>query len=202
MQGGEGMEIYDVSRELLTAEPYPGDPRPSLERIRSMEAGEEYMLSAFYACCHSGTHADAPLHYIRDGKNAAEIPLSRCFGACTLLTAGGILTGQHMDQILPYCEKRILFRGDGGAFLTPSAAFALSDAGILLVGTDAPSIASPDAEGETHRELLEREIVILEGLCFDNVPDGTYLLAAFPIKIHGAEGAPVRAVLIRDDNNE
>ena len=196
------MEFYDISRDLLSAEPYPGDPKPYLERIRSMEAGEDYTLSAFYACCHSGTHADAPSHYILGGKDISELSLDHCFGPCTLLTASGVLTGAHMDQILPYCEKRVLFRGEGKAFLTPSAAFALCDAGILLVGTDACSIASPDAEEETHREFLERETVILEGLCLDGVPDGRYLLAAFPIKIHGAEGSPVRAVLIKSDNTE
>lgn len=196
------MKLYDISKELFSAEPYPGDPRPVLERIRNMETGEEYNLSSFYTCCHSGTHIDAPNHYLLDGKTVADVSLERCFGECTLLTASGILTGAHMDQILPYCKKRILFRGNGKAFLTPSAAFALGDAGVWLVGTDAPTIASPDAEGDTHRELLGREIVVLEGLCFpEGIPDGSYYLSALPLKLQGAEGSPVRAVLFSDDNN-
>ena len=82
------------------------------------------------------------------------------------------------------------------AFLTRSAAFVLADAGVLLVGTDALSIAPPQEETAPHRELLQRGIPILEGLQLDGIADGNYLLSALPLKLAGADVAPVRAVLL------
>ena len=117
-------------------------------------------------------------------------------GKCTVVSASGILTGEHMDQILPYCEENILFKGSGKAFLSASAAFALADAGINLVGTDAQSIAPPNETARAHVELLQRELVILEGLDLSQVPDGNYYLRVLPLKIEGVEGAPARAILI------
>jgi len=193
------MKIYDISRGLFTAEVYPGDPKPELERIHRIETGSAFNLSAFFMCCHNATHVDAPLHFVADGKSIAEIPLSRFTGYCTVVRASGILTGSHMDEILPYCEKMILFHGEGEAYLTVSAAFALADAGITLVGTDAQSIAPPSSMAETHRELLSRELIVLEGLDLSEVPDGRYLLFAFPLKLGAVEGAPVRAVLLSEE---
>ena len=190
--------IYDISRELLSAQVYPGDPAPYVEQVRTIGLESEYNLSTFFSCCHNATHVDAPLHFVKDGKTTEEIPLNRFTGKCTVVTAKGILTGEHIDRLLPYCQRMILFRGDGQTFLSTSAAFALADAGITLVGTDAQTIASPDTMQETHFELLNREMVILEGLDLHHVPDGDYLLMAFPLKIHGVEGAPCRAVLIGD----
>lgn len=191
------MKIYDISRSLQSAEVYPGDPAPKLERIKTIgEDGSVYNLTAFYACCHNATHIDAPLHFIEDGATTQEIPLERMMGKCTVISASGILTGEHMDQILPYCEENILFKGNGKAFLSASAAFALADAGINLVGTDSQSIAPPNETARAHVELLARGLVILEGLDLNEVPDGNYYLTVLPLKIEGVEGAPARAILI------
>ena len=191
------MKIYDISRSLQSAEVYPGDPAPKLERIKTIcEDGSVYNLTAFYACCHNATHIDAPLHFIEDGATTQEIPLERMMGKCTVISASGILTGEHMDQILPYCEENILFKGNGKAFLSASAAFALADAGINLVGTDSQSIAPPNETARAHVELLARGLVILEGLDLSEVPDGNYYLTVLPLKIEGVEGAPARAILI------
>ena len=194
------MKIYDISRELTSAEVYPGDPAPYVERVRTIGSSSSYNLTTFFSCCHSATHVDAPLHLVDGGKTTEEIPLSRFTGKCTVVTAKGILTGKHIDELLPYCQNMILFRGNGQTFLSKSAAFALAEAGITLVGTDAQSIASPDAMQETHFELLNRELIVLEGLDLQEVADGDYLLMAFPLKIRGVEGAPCRAVLIGDNN--
>ena len=191
------MKIYDISRSLQSAEVYPGDPAPKLERIKTIgEDGSVYNLTAFYACCHNATHIDAPLHFIEDGATTQEIPLERMMGKCTVISASGILTGEHMDQILPYCEENILFKGNGKAFLSASAAFALADAGINLVGTDSQSIAPPNETARAHVELRARGLVILEGLDLSEVPDGNYYLTVLPLKIEGVEGAPARAILI------
>ena len=191
------MKIYDISRSLQSAEVYPGDPAPKLERVRTIGVdGSLYNLTTLFACCHNATHIDAPLHFIEGGATTEEIPLERLMGKCTVISASGILTGEHMDQILPYCAENVLFKGGGKAFLSASAAFALADAGINLVGTDAQSIAPPNEAARAHIELLQRDLVILEGLDLSAVPDGNYYLTVLPLKIEGVEGAPARAILI------
>ena len=191
------MEWIDISRDLFAAPPYPGDPVPRRDRIRRMDLGDAYNLSGFYACCHSATHLDAPLHFIPDGDPVDRVDLSRCLGPCRVVPAAGIVTGAHVDRLSPKAGERILFKGNGGACLSESAAFALAQAGVLLVGTDAPSIGAPDGGEAAHRELLGAGIPILEGLDLSAAEPGEYRLAALPLLLSGAEAAPVRAVLIR-----
>lgn len=190
------MKLYDISRNFFQTRAYPGDPEPRRELLCRMETGDSYNLSAYYACAHTATHVDAPRHFLSDGATIERLPLEPFYGPCTLVTVESLITGEDIDSILPYCEKRVLFRGEGKAFLSQSGAFALAEGGVLLVGTDAQSIGCYGDEEAPHQELLMAGIPILEGLDFTNVPDGSYLLSAFPIKLDGAEGAPARAVLI------
>lgn len=190
------MKVIDISRELFSTPVYPGDPVPRRELVRRMELGDSYNLSGFYTGCHSATHVDAPRHFIDDGKTVDEMELSRLVGRCTVVAAQGIVTGADIDRIMPYCEKMLLFKGEGEAFLSTSAAFALASAGVTLVGTDAWSIGAPHAEEGPHVELLSAEIPILEGLDLSQVEEGTYTLIAFPLFLKGAEASPVRAVLL------
>ena len=190
------MKIIDISRDLFSVKPYPGDPAPKRDIVRRMDMGDVCNLSGFYACCHSATHLDAPLHFIDGGDPIDRMDLSRCLGPCTVVEAEGILTGADIDRLPPMNEKRILLKGNGGAFLSQSAAFALAQAGFLLVGTDAQSIGAPGGETEAHRELLGAGIPLLEGLDLSAVAPGDYSLCAFPLRLGGAEAAPVRAVLL------
>lgn len=190
------MKIIDISRELFSAPVYPGDPQPYRDQIRRMNMGDMYNLSGFYTGCHSATHVDAPRHFIEDGKTIEELGLEKFTGRCTVVEANGIITGSDIDAILPRLEKMVLFRGEGKAFLDASAAFALSDAGITLVGTDAQSIELESETFPVHKQLLGEEISILEGLELSRVQPGNYLLIAFPLLLSGSEASPVRAVLI------
>ena len=195
------MKIYDISRELTSALVYPGDPVPYHEQLSTIgENGAVYNLSAFYSGCHSATHIDAPLHFVKDGKTTMDIPLARLMGECTVVSADGVLTGEEAEKILKNSKKNIILKGNANAFLSKEAAAVFCDAGVNLVGTDAQSIAPSNEIVGPHYELLSRGLVILEGLCLDNVPDGEYTLIALPLKIENAEGAPARAVLI--SNNE
>ena len=102
------------------------------------------------------------------------------YGACTVVTIEGLLTGEDMEEILPFCKKRLLLRGRGQAFLTQSAAFVLADYGIRLIGTDGLSIACRDEEFEIHRELLLHNVIILEGLELLKSGTGTIRSPRFP----------------------
>lgn len=190
------MKVIDISRELFSAPVYPGDPKPSRDIVRRIDMGDAFNLSAFYACCHSGTHMDAPLHFFDGGDSIDRIPPKTCIGPCRVVKASGLITGADIDTLSPTAGDRILFQGNGQAFLTQSAAFALAQAKVILVGTDAQSIAIPEDETEPHRELLGAGIPVLEGLDLSSVCAGNYLLAALPLFLGGAEAAPVRAVLI------
>ena len=170
------MKIYDISRELFSAPVYPGDPSPSFERLRRMELGDSFNLSGFYTGCHSGTHVDAPLHFLEDGAPIDE-------------------TGLDIEALRLRKGERVLF--SGGAFVSLSAAYVLADAEVALVGTDQQSIAPMGDEEAPHRELLRHEIALLEGLCLDGIPEGMYTLCAFPLKLRGLEASPVRAVLLQ-----
>lgn len=192
------MKIIDISRELFSSPAYPGDPAPKRDVVRRMDLGDACNLSGFYACCHSATHLDAPLHFIEGGASVDRTDLRRCMGPCTVVEAEGIVTGADIDRLPPQTEKRILWKGNGKAFLSRSAAFALAEAGFLLVGTDAQSVGSPENEAAPHRELLGAGIPLLEGLDLSAAGPGAYRLAALPLLLGGAEAAPVRAVLLQD----
>lgn len=193
------MKIIDISRELFSTPAYPGDPIPKRDIVRRMSVGDSCNLSGFYTGCHHATHVDAPLHFVEDGKSIDRVNLAAFTGRCTVVEAQGIITGADMDGILPKCEKIILFKGDGQAFLSASAAFAISDAGITLVGTDAQSIETDDDTHPAHKQLLGAEIPILEGLDLSKTEAGDYYLMALPLFIAGAEASPVRAVLLEKD---
>ncbi len=189
------MKILDISRELFSSPSYPGDPVPKRELLRRMDMGDSYNLSGYYACCHSATHLDAPLHFVDGGASVDQIDLSRCIGPCTVVEMSGIVTGADIDRLSPAMEKRFLLKGNGKAFFSRSAAFALSMTGCLIVGTDAQSIAAPEDEAGPHLEFLGAGIPILEGLDLSQAEPGEYRLICLPLFLGGAEAAPVRAVL-------
>jgi arylformamidase len=192
------MNIIDISRELFSAPVYPGDPTPYRDFVRRIELGDECNLSGFYMGCHSATHVDAPRHFIEDGKTIDQLDLSRLIGECTVVEKTGMITGADIDEILPACKNMILFKGQGNVYLCESGAFALTDAGVTLVGTDALSIETEDDSFPVHRELLGAEVIVLEGLDLSSAEPGNYQLIAFPLLLAGTEASPVRAVLIQE----
>lgn len=193
------MLLYDISTDLLTAQVYDGDPQPSLEYIKSAENGDDYNLSVLSTCMHTGTHIDAPFHYDSDGSKIEDMKLSVFYGKCTVVTIKGILTGEDMERLLPYCKRRLLLHGDGEAFLSYSAAVVIADSNICLIGTDGISVSTEFDEYRTHMEFARSNIAVLEGLNLAGIRDGEYTLCAFPVKVSGAEAAPCRAVLMEQE---
>ena len=189
------MIIHDISRDALTAPVYAGDPETVFERVKSIEAGEGYNLSCLSMTVHCGTHIDAPLHFYEDGSPIDKMRLSTFCGKCTVIGVEGVLTGEDMEKLLPYCKRRLLFRGNGRTFLSHSAAVVLAESRVVLVGTDADSIAPPYDVAGPHRELAKAGIAVLENLDLSNIKNGEYELCAFPLKLGGSEAAPCRAIL-------
>ncbi len=188
------MKYIDITKELLAAPVYPGDPAPRIEELHRMKLGDECNVSAVYACLHNGTHLDAPRHFVPDGLAIDEIALSACMGECSVVEGEGLLLGAQAEELLPKLKPRLLFKGR--VQISPSAAFVLSDAGIQLLGVEAQSVAPPECTAAVHRQLLGSGMVLLEGLDLSEATPGTYFLFAAPMKIAGADGAPVRAVLL------
>ena len=193
------MLLYDISTDILTAQVYEGDPEPKLEYIKSCDNGEDYNLSVLTTCMHTGTHIDSPYHFDSDGEKIEDMKLSVFYGKCTVVTIKGILTGEDMERLLPYCKRRLLLHGDGEAFLSYSAAVVLADSDVTLVGTDGVSVATAFDEYRTHMEFARANIAVLEGLNLTGIRDGEYTLCAFPIKVSNAEAAPCRAVLMEQE---
>lgn len=193
------MIIHDISRDTLTTPVYDGDPETVIDRVKSIENGDGYNLSEISMCVHSGTHIDAPLHFCEDGKAVTGIRLNTFMGKCTVISVEGVLTGEDMDRLLPYCKRRILFHGNGKTFLSTSAAQVISESRVVLVGTDAQSIAPDFDEEKPHRLLAQADIAVLENLDLDDIADGEYELCAFPIKLGGLEAAPCRAILLEQE---
>lgn len=190
------MLIYDISRDVLTTEPYEGDPSPKVETLSSIQNGDACNVSMVTMCTHNATHIDAPKHFDDDGVSIGGIRLSHFYGKCTVVSIDGILTGEDMEELLPYCKKRLILHGRGNAYLTSSAAQVIASSGLVLIGTDSQSIAAPFDELRTHLELARAGVVVLENLFLEGVKDGTYILSAFPVKFADLEAAPCRAVLI------
>lgn len=193
------MIIHDISRDTITSSVYEGDPKTVAERIKNMENGDSYNLTKLSMSVHSGTHIDAPLHFCSDGSSIEQLRLNTFYGKCTVISVNGILTGEDMERLLPYCKKRILFHGEGKTFLSHSAAIVLAESRVVLVGTDAQSIAPPFDEESTHRELARAEIAVLENLNLSAIEDGEYELCAFPVKLGGLEASPCRAIIFEQE---
>lgn len=193
------MIIHDISKDALTTPVYEGDPEPNVEHLKCMENGDMYNLSHISMTPHTGTHIDAPLHFNEDGSAIDQLRLNTFYGKCTVISVDGILTGEDMDRLLPYCKRRILFHGDGKTFLSHSAAQVLAESRVVLVGTDADSIAPPFDVAKTHRELARAGIAVLENLNLSAIEDGEYDLCAFPVKLGGLEAAPCRAIIFEQE---
>jgi len=178
---------------------YPGDPEVRLERVCSIEDDDGFNLSRLDLGVHSGTHVDAPLHFLEDGAAVETLPLEVLVGPCV------VVDGLDAAAV-PRGAERVLFKTQNGrlwerdeftedfAELDGEAARALVAAGVRLVGIDYLSIGDEEA----HRILLGAGVIAVEGLDLREVEPGEYRLVCAPLKLEGAEGAPARVLLLRD----
>ena len=195
------MKIYDISQEVFGCRVYPGAPMPEKKELKSMEKGDVYNLTVFSMCAHNGTHIDAPRHFIKDGKTVDEICLDAFVGMAYVAEHCGVVTCDDAEEIIKKAEryhteaaKRILIKGDIEVSLEAAKVFASSN--ILLLGNEPQSVGPQNEPMAVHLVLLGADIVLLEGICLSEVPEGVYFLNAAPLNFSGADGSPCRAVLI------
>ena len=198
----------DITRPMDdTLVTWPGRARPSRRWEKQIAAGHHCNVSFWELRAHSGTHMDAPLHFIEDGSAIDQIPPATFIGGCRVVD----LTALHapLDEArarLYAGQERLLFKtqqssakpeyAPHAALLTPAAAAVLLANGLLLIGMDRLSVDDSQSKSfALHRALLGAGCVILEGLLLDDVAEGDYELHAAPLRFTGAEASPVRALL-------
>ncbi len=209
------MRTYDIT---LTISPqmivWPGDPSVSIERIRSITSGANSNVSQMTMSCHTGTHVDAPDHFLNNGKTVESLSIDLLVGRAyvlylpdvSLITAATLM---HAD--IPPRTRRLLFKTRNSEYwskdnnhefhtdfvgLSVDAAELLVDRNVKLVGIDYLSIAPYKMSTPVHTILLNAGVVVIEGLDLSKVSQGRYTLHCLPLKLGGAEGAPTRCILV------
>lgn len=204
--------IYDITVPVRSGMVvFEGDPPVHLERVHAMDGGATANVSRLDAGVHTGTHIDAPVHFIPGGSGVDETPLDALIGQAVVVDAtdvpGHIDAGALAGLRVPEGAERVIFKTRNSglweqeslsrefAGLTHDAAAELARRAVRLVGIDYLSVAPFGDPAPTHRTLLDAGVVILEGLDLRGVPPGDYTLVCLPLLLEGADGAPARAVL-------
>ena len=195
------MRYYDITRTLQEAPVYPGDEPPLLVR----QPGENGVPDRFTATInvHAGTHADAFSHFLPDGASIEFMPMERYCGRCRVLRVPekSLIRQEDLRGRISGMP-RVALCGGGRSYLTEDAAEYLTACGVRTVLTDAVSVAPPDNEAAVHTILMRGGTAIVENAVLEDVPEGDYLLFAFPLKLAGADRAPVRAVLVSPEADD
>ena len=182
----------------------------SMETTESVHAGERNRVTTLRLTTHTGTHVDAPYHFVEDGPTVDQLDLDLLIGPAAVYDFRGraAITAEMLAQAGVGSFPRALLRTDNSqwirtgplpdvpAHLTEDAARYLIDKGIRLVGIDGLTVDAPDTAA-AHAALLRAGVIILETLDLSQVQPGDYELTCLPLRIAGVDGAPARAVLRR-----
>jgi arylformamidase len=201
------MKIIDITRPLSNSTVvYPGDTPPAF--IQHDQG--QYLISDLCMNSHSGTHIDAPVHYLKTGDSIDTIPLSRLVGSCRVLDvsqAGREISESVIEGRLGDSSRILLktafsscttFREDYPS-LTHDAAHYLIKNGVQCIGIDSFSIEAFVCDGAVHRELLGNDCIIIELLDLSTVKEGIYSMVALPLRLTGLDGSPARVILLQDE---
>ena len=208
------MQIFDITRTLKPGMPtWPGEPGPEITLIKEMAAGHPADVSHLALGVHSGTHVDAPSHFIPGARSVESLSLEALIGAARVVKIehDRAIRVEELERAGLAGVERVLFRTRNNddwsdsqfkedfVYLDPEAARWLVSHGTKLVGVDYLSVEWFGApEPLTHRTLLGAGVVIVEGLDLREVEAGDYRLTCLPLKLAGADGAPARVVLTRE----
>jgi Predicted metal-dependent hydrolase len=214
-------EFFDISRPLAkSTAPWPGDTPCTFDLNWKMSEGAAVNVGAITISVHSGTHADAPFHFEKNGTSVDRLPLQTFLGPAVVVDLSPIFSsGTEPREIsiadLEPCARdlteapRLLIKTgrwrDSAIF--PIRIPVLADAvpawlrarGVILLGVDLPSVDAIDSKDlSNHHGLAEAGIAIVESLDLAKIKAGRYNFAALPLKITGADAAPARAILWRE----
>ena len=215
------MKIYDVSVPLhVGMVVWPGDPGFMLESISSIAEGQRANVSRISCSSHTGTHVDAPFHFIAQGRTLDLIELNQLAGAAVVVEISGDddITAEDLDIAeamgdLPKGTVRVLFKTSNTlrklmrsaefhrdyVAVSPGAARWLVERGYRTVGVDYLSVERfHPPEPETHPILLGADVFVIEGLDLADVPPGNYTLVCAPLKLVGGDGSPARVFLLQE----
>lgn len=206
------MTIIDIS---VTLTPdlvvWPGEKH--FERVPTKDIDKDgVVVSNIGFGSHTGTHIDAPKHFVKGGISIDQIDLNRLIGPCQVIEyigEGDLTLKECVDQQIT--QERVLFKLGNSPLLkqkefieeyralTSEVAEFLVEGDIKLVGVDYLSVERKGSPGHpTHIKFLKNEVVIIEGLDLENVEPGEYQLIALPLKIESGDGCPARVVLIKE----
>jgi arylformamidase len=211
------MVIHDISLPVSEAlVVWPGDPAIHITQPSHLDKGDKATVSRLDMGAHTGTHVDAPCHFIRGGAGIDLLDLNTLVGPALVVEvrADGNLSADLLKGLaIPAGTQRVLFQthnsqlwssGEPGfskdfVGITGDGAQWLVEFGVRLVGVDYLSVAPFGQSLPTHQTLLKAGVIIVEGLNLSQVGVGIYTLVCLPLKLVGIDGSPARAILIEDD---
>lgn len=209
-------KIYDISPTLSSRTGvFPGDTKFERDVALDFSKGHNILLSSIKSTLHIGAHADAPSHYVQDGRGIDQVGFEPYLGNCLILHAqvpqGARVEKKHLSeayrQISKWPARRILVRTNSFpdpnnwnsdfCSLHPDLIDEWAADGAILVGIDTPSV-DPETSKDlpSHAAVARGKLAILEGVCLGDVPEGLYTLIALPLKIEDGDAGPVRAILL------
>mgnify|MGYP000893341258 CR=1 FL=1 len=211
------MKIFDATLSIHEGMPvWPGDDPVVLQRRTKIEEGAHANVSFMSLGAHTGTHVDAPFHFLKNGSKVDALPLDVLVGPVQVVEVPEsvqVINKEVIDNLKVEKEtRRLLFKTRNSQYwdltdevfqtgfigIDESGALELAKMGIKLVGIDYLSIAPYKQSKPTHDALLESGMVIIEGLDLRKVGAGFYNIYCLPMKLHGADGAPARVILTQD----
>jgi arylformamidase len=193
---------------------WPGDPPFHIERAEDQDKGDTATVSRMTLGVHTGTHMDAPLHFIPNARSIDTMPLDATLGPARVIPIRDTqsIKREELKEHAIGAGDRILFKTSNSAqawntdtfaedfvYISQDAARYLVECGVRMVGVDYLSVGGYRQDGpETHHALLGGGVWIIEGLNLSAVEPGTYDLVCLPLRLMGAEGSPARAILRRN----
>jgi arylformamidase len=205
------MRLHDITVTLSADLPvYPGDSPVAIAPWTSIADGDTANTSRLTLCSHSGTHIDVPRHFRDDAATVDVVPLDVLVGKALVVEIAGakIIGRKELERLPVRGVQRLLLKTENSSTpwhesefkedyvaLSVDGASYLLEAGVKLIGIDYLSIEGVEGDGEVHRILLDKKVVILEGVYLGDVAPGEYELICLPMKIKDGDGAPVRALL-------
>jgi arylformamidase len=208
------MRTYDITLTISPDLPtWPGDPGIEIKRVEKIEDGSNANVTRLDMGVHTGTHVDAPYHFLQDGVTVDQLNLSLLTGRAYVLHLPevDVITAAVLEEAqIPPRTRRVLFKTRNSELwaegetdfqtdfvgLSEDGAEYLVRRGVKLVGMDYLSIAPFKKSRPTHERLLEAGVVVVEGLNLTEVEQGRYTIYCLPLKIANSDGAPARAILI------